>query len=570
MTRELKYGGILRESLNGNSDELHRTQSSRAPPLRPSPITPRTLAFHDSQSEVGSWNSRRRPSLTESNGGLNSRASHLRNANLAYGQGRTYNSSPLAPRGVDVSSHHPGEGPGMEGTESSASTAAPSMIWDELDEMKSRIHRLELTRKPAATSAAAMSRISDERPATAVTNATSMSASPKRGGGGNVVQAETGSATSSQREQQPIILSALSKTKDIVSSDVYSSIESAANDALSLMSMMGAPGQPGPISSGASTIGGGGSVTDRQLRRKAESICRSLTELCLALTEEASEKSTEDTLTSPRDQETVVSPTASRFNAISSQRRPSALTDQTLARLNPTGRAPSSLEQRRTGQLSSGPLASPRYAALPGTAAAAVGRKSSLLVSRRRAGTEEPEEQTGRRSSLLLRSRRAGTEEPEEGRKTSLLLRGRRGTNDEEEEEPRFRAPSRAVTEVNSLRPLRRDYVSQPASQQEPNGTVSSTLPRRRLLPSSLNSRMNAPLSPAAQSPATGRRFLERSTPERDSNSGAERLTEDRGQRQLSLSQTAMLNRTSSISRRRDSHIPSLSSPREPQAGIYR
>lgn len=578
MTRELNNRGIAGEqpkpSPSRVSDEPVRTQSSRAASLRPSPITPRTLAFHDSQSEVGSWNSRRRSSLTESGIGLPSRASHLRSTNLAYAHGRTYNSSPLAPRAVDASSHHPAETiHGVEGTESSASTAAPSMIWDELDDMKSRIHRLELTSKPAATSAAAMSRISDERPATAITNATSMSASPKRGGGAAAPQTEIGSATSSQREQ-PIVMSALSKTKGMVSSDVYSAIESAANDALSLMSMMGAPGQPGPISSGASAIGGGGgaSVTDRQLRRKAESICRSLTELCLALAEEAPDRPSQITVTTPREQETPVSPTASRFNNTSDQRRPSVLSDQKLARLNPTHRAPSTLEQRRVTLMSSTPLPSPRYAALPGALADGVGRKSSLLVSRRRAGTEEPEEQTGRKSSLLLRTRRAGTEEPEEGRKTSLLLRARRGTDEEEGEEgePRFRAPSRAATEVNSLRPLRRDYASQSVAGQDPSGAASSALPRRRFVSSNLNSRLVAPPSPAAPTPPAGRRFLDRSTPERDTNSVAEKLAEDRGQRQFSLSQTAMLNRTTSVSRRRDSHIPSLSSPSTQAAGAYR
>ncbi|KAB5570406.1 hypothetical protein GE09DRAFT_706742 [Coniochaeta sp. 2T2.1] len=573
MTRELNYRGIARDqpkpSWTGSNDEPARTQSSRAGSLRPSPITPRTLAFHDSQSEAGSGYSRRRPSITESSGGLPSRASQLRNPNLAYAQGRTYNSSPLAPRTVDASSHHPADtNHGLEGTESSASTAAPSMIWDELDDMKSRIRRLELTGKPPATSAAAMSRISDERPATAVTNATSMSASPKRNAGTNAPQTEVGSTTSSQRDSQPIVLSALSKTKGIVSSDVYSAIESAVNDALALMSMMGAPGLPGPISSGASTIGGGGggSVTDRQLRRKAESICRNLTELCLALTEDAPEKPTEITVSSPPEQETVVSPTTSRMNNVSSQRRPSALTDQTLSRLNATPRGPSSLDQRRT-YLSTTPLPSPRFAALPGSQTDGVGRKSSLLVSRRRAGTEEPEEQTGRKSSLLLRTRRAGTEEPDEGRKTSLLLRTRRGTNDDEEDEARFRAPSRAVTEVNGLRPLHRNYA---AHDQDANGQASSALPRRRLLPSSLNSRLAGPSSPAVPSPATSRRFLDRSTPERDTNSVAEKLAEERGQRQFSLSQTAMLNRTSSVSRRRDSHIPSLSSPSTQQAGAYR
>lgn len=577
MTRELNRRGNAREptpSWTNSSEDSPRTQSGRVTSLRPSPITPRTTSFQDSQSEVGSAYSRRRPSVTESNGGVPSRASQLRSANL-YGQSRAYNSSPLVPRSVEVSSHHPAEtNHGVEGTESSASTAAPSMIWDELDDLKSRIHRLELTGKPPATSAAAMSRVSDERPATAVTNATTMSASPKRGSGGNAPTADATSTTSSQRESQPLLLSALSKTKSIVTPDVYHAIESAATDALALTSMMGAPGQLGPISSGASTIGGGGSVTDRQLRRKAESICRSLTELCLALADEPAVKPTQLIITTPRENEVITSPTGTRLNSTPTQRRPSALMDQTLARLNPAPRAPSSLEQRRSTLLNSTPLASPRLALAPGTPTelGPVGRKSSLLISRtRRAGTEEPEESTGRKSSLLLRTRRAGTEEPEEGRKTSLLLRGRRGTNDEEDEELKVRAPSRAVTEVNSLRPLRRDYASQSAtSQQDQEGGASSALPRRRLLPSSLNSRLIAPASPAAPSPSSGRRFLDRSTPERDTNSVAEKLAEDRGQRQLSLSQTAMLNRTSSISRRRDSGIPSLSSTNVQQAGSYR
>ncbi len=40
-----------------------------------------------------------------------------------------------------------------------------------------------------------------------------------------------------------------------LSSDVYGAIEQAAKDALALSQMVGVAGQPGPISSGASTIG---------------------------------------------------------------------------------------------------------------------------------------------------------------------------------------------------------------------------------------------------------------------------------------------------------------------------
>ncbi len=74
------------------------------------------------------------------------------------------------------------------------------------------------------------------------------------------------------------------------------------------------------------------------------------------------------------------------------------------------------------------------------------------------AGTEEPED--GRRTSTLLRSRRAGTEELEDPLdRKPILSRGRRSTLDNGEDESRFRTPSRAITEVNGLRP--REYISQ-------------------------------------------------------------------------------------------------------------
>lgn len=589
MTRELNYRAATREQAPSASarrvEEPPRTQTGRMSALRPSPITPRTSAFQDVQSEVGSAYSRRRTSVTEGSGGVSSRSSHLRSANLSHGQGRIYNSSPLVPRSIDLSNsynqqqqqqheaHHAGEG--TESSTGSTAAAAPSMIWDELDDLKSRIHRLELTGKQPATSAQAMSRASEERPPTAVTNATTVSASPKRTSpkrsiGTMQPQADEMSTTSSQREAQPaqpILLAALSKTKALVSPDVYDAIESAANDALALTSMMGAPGQPGPISSGASTIGGSGSVTDRQLRKKAESICRSLTELCLALTDEATVKVPHAVTLTPREDDIPISPTTVKYSSITRTRQPSIVAEPAMARVNPAPRAPTSLEQRRMTLLGNTALPSPRsaFASATTTDATGPGRKSSLLLARtRRAGTEEPEEQSGRKSSLLLRTRRAGTEEPEEGRKTSLLLRNRRGTINDGDDLS-LRAPSRATTEVTQLRNLPRDYTSRQES-------TSSALPRRRLAPTGLNSRLVPPSSPALATPpasTTGRRFLERHTPDRDTSSATERLAEDRAQRHFSMSHTAMLNRTSSISRRRDSAIPTVSTNAS-QAGSYR
>jgi hypothetical protein len=484
---------------------------------------------------------------------------------------------------ADVPHHGPETNHGVEGTESSSSTAAPSTVWDELDDLKSRIHRLELTGKMPSTS---VSRSSEERPRTATTNATTVSASPKRGSGTGPAHADGNSNGVVPREAQPLLLSALSKTRELVSPEVFTAIESAATDAMALSSMIGTVGQPGPISSGASTIGGyNGSVTDRQLRKKADSICRSLTELCLALADPAAQKKQPQPATAAPEPDLLLSPTSinATAGALTPERRPSAIAD-VMAKASTSPRAPTSLEQKRKTMLAGISLPTARYSTVPSTPLETPGRKSSLLLARiRRTATEEPEEipQTGRRSSLLLRSRRSGTEEPEEnreGRKTSLLLRTRKTTN-EEEDELRSRVPSRAITEVNSFRTVPRDLAVSAGTAQPPaenHAVASPVLPRRRILPSAIATRL-ASAVPTASVPTTpARKYLDRSilpdrgTPqergsylERAANNNiSERLAEERGQqRQNSLGQSGMLSRTGSLGRRtRESSIPSLRS----------
>lgn len=584
-----------------------RAQLGRTP-QKPSPITPKQISFKDTFGESSSAYQRRRQSLTDNHNLSSSRATQYRNANLAMAQARTYHSSPLVPKSTNVladgSQHNsPEANNGVEGTESSSSTAAPSTVWDELDDLKSRIHRLERTGKMPSTSGGGMSRSSDDRPRTATTNATTVSASPKHKSGPGSAHADGNSTSQTPREAQPLLLSALSKTKDLVSPEVFSAIELAATDAMALTSMIGAVGQPGPISSSASTIGGySGSVTDRQLRKKADSICRSLTELCLALADQTGPKKQPQPAPAAPRPEPLLSPTSihATVGDLTAQRRPSAIADM-IAKESTSTRAPTSLEQKRKTMLASISLPTSRYATAPSTPLeSTAGRKSSLLLARiRRTGTEEPEEipQAGRRSSLLLRSRRAGTEEPEEpreGRKTSLLLRTRKAVN-EEEDESRARIPSRAITEVNSFgdrsRAAPRDLAMTSTNNQGPaeNSPTSSALPRRRLIPSAIATRLST-TGPTASAPTTpARRYLERSTfqdrglpqersihQERGSylersthqergpvNTAAERLAEERGpqQRQNSLGQTPTLNRTGSLGRRtRESGIPSLRS----------
>lgn len=162
----------------------------------------------------------------------------------------------------------------VEGTESTMSTTAPSTVWDELDELKSRIRKLELTGKLPSSSAAAMS--TDERPQTATTTVTTMSSSPKHGKASISVLDSAIDGVSAT--VHPLLHEALRKARPVISVDIYQKLETTASDALQLASVLGAGLQYG----NASVIGASSS-TERQLRRKADSMCRGLTELTIAL-----------------------------------------------------------------------------------------------------------------------------------------------------------------------------------------------------------------------------------------------------------------------------------------------
>ncbi|KAL6403801.1 hypothetical protein AUP68_13173 [Ilyonectria robusta] len=490
-------GSGRRDTLDGDDTgdvflKIAREESSRRRPDENLPDETQSVVESENASQ-----SRRRPSITDNNSTPQARGPTFRTP-TAHNHSKAYNSSPLV-KSFDFPPQQQQQQPAaeasqVEGTESTTSNTAPSTVWDELDDLKSRIHRLELTGKLPSTSGAAVSRLSDERPPTANTTVTTMSSSPKRPGKDNQV-IDTLSNTSIQKEAHPLLHAALTKSKHLLDVEVYRALESAANDAMALSTMMGSPGQLGPISSGASTIGSGTTMTDRQLRRKADS-------------------------------------------------------------------------ERRLNLLNGNPLPGPRTTtSTPSTPLESISqRRSSLMVARtRRAGTEEPED--GRRSSVMLRTRRAGTEEPEEGRRTSLLVRNRRGTMGEDDgDQPIFRSPSRAHTDLNTMRNVTQEQLSQPQASE--NSTLgSSALPRRRFASSNLNpSRLATPLTSNVPSP---RRYLERSGQDRDGSNVTEKIPEERSQRHMSMGQS-LLGRTSSMIRRpnRDSTVTITQS--SAAAGGYR
>ncbi|OJJ79441.1 putative LPXTG-motif cell wall anchor domain protein [Aspergillus glaucus CBS 516.65] len=171
----------------------------------------------------------------------------------------------------------------QDGTESTLSTNAPSTVWDELEDLKSRIRKLELTGKLPPSSQAAMSSASNsggERPRTAATTATTLSSSPnhRRKESGPSAEPDTAPAN----PVHPLLQSALAKSKTVLGNDVYRTLEATATDATALSTILGS----GSIPSSSASVINGYNPSDRQSRRKADSVCRGLTELCLALSDD--------------------------------------------------------------------------------------------------------------------------------------------------------------------------------------------------------------------------------------------------------------------------------------------
>ncbi|RJE17894.1 hypothetical protein PHISCL_09770 [Aspergillus sclerotialis] len=232
----------------------------------------------------------------------------------------------------------------QDGTESTLSTTAPSTVWDELEDLKSRIRKLELTGKLPPSSQEAMSSAVVERPRTAATTATTLSSSPKHDR--RVSNPSAGSDVATTTSQiHPLLQSALAKGKDVLSREVYNALEMTVADALRLSSILGS----GVPLSGNFSVANGYNSSDRQARRKADSVCRSLTELCLALSDEQLNK--QRPTSHERDSNSYQQ---NGFDGMSPattpsyQRSGSHEPEGTSRRRSTTTRAPSRLDTRRS------------------------------------------------------------------------------------------------------------------------------------------------------------------------------------------------------------------------------
>ena len=366
--------------------------------------------------------------------------SHLRPPSRS----QTGRSSRLVSENLYTSRFKPAEQPP---TESTVSTTAPSTVWDELDDLKSRIKKLELTGKLPPSSAAAMT--SSERPRTATTQATTMSSSPKHKPS---ISALPSAIEGIPSTSHPLLHEALSNAKSSISNDVFQKLQATASDALQLSAMTSQETQ--------TTLRGLMSPADeRQLRRRTESMCRSLTELAIALLSESRGISSPAARPASRD--------AGAASALRSRRTSNEHTDRPPV----TTRVQSRLDSRRTSLLNQQSASSPAQATEFDTSAASV-------IS-----------QPGTTSRLISR--------------TSTATRHRRTPGqvdgaDDAEESPSIRPVSRAMTDIGSSHrqtardrtTFSREYTKQhplPLSQVD---TTSNTTP----LPANLVSRRTYPM----------------------------------------------------------------------------
>jgi len=298
-----------------------------------------------------------------------------------------------------------------------------------------------------------------ERPKTATTAATTtMSFSPKH------KPAATPQLQSAiegiPSNIHPNLHEALGNAKAALSNEVFQKLQATAQDALQLSMMM----SPESHITAGSTIGVT-SVTERQIRRRTESMCRGLTELAIAMLADNKAPGQPTTRPGSRDAYQTISGLRSRRYSNEPSDRPPV-----------TSRVQSRLETRRT----SGAVGS--MSNTPATPSDDLYQTPPTHVPQMPTSTSS---RTGRTASSLVRSRRAPGHNMD-------------GAVEDEENSPSVRPVSRAMTEVSTYRQMAKDraaysreYTAQhPLPQQVASSPLDTTSTTRSRLPSHISTHL--------------------------------------------------------------------------------
>ncbi|KAI4191559.1 MAG: hypothetical protein LQ346_004746 [Caloplaca aetnensis] len=536
--RDRSYAASAHPLESGKRRYLHSELSSKA-----SFTTPRARdsSFHETSPEFSDLYGRR-PSITESTSGLPSRS--YKQAGRSYLSGNHYNSSPLMNTSPQVDPVRRQQSFRLDGTESTISTTAPSTVWDELDDLKSRIRKIELIGKLPSSSGAAISGAVNGRPRTASTTMTTASISPKRRHANVSPDASTVKDTNTS-SFHPLLHSALAKARDWIDPKAYKALESTASDALTLAAMTG-----NPKPTGEAAVQNAPQTIDRQIRRKADSLCRSLTELCIVLSEEKSSK--EPAISTSRPGSRVGRKLSTDLQT---PENPQTLRSTSQEPERSSSRIMSRLEARRTSLLAANTSTPPN---------AQNHKLDSPLIHQEASTPTQRPTLTDHTSSALLHRRRTVDGNTNSGSPTYSVNNSNRplsraaATTTDQRPSPVTRLSS--TTTTTEQRPshttrISREYTSQhplptlssasSSQQQHHSPSIRSSLPsssttsRRSYFPTNNNS----PSTPSNQhliQPGS-RRYMssaaERQTPPSSSENSSNRFAEARQQRIASLGQ---------------------------------
>ncbi|MCJ1244102.1 hypothetical protein MMC30_001300 [Trapelia coarctata] len=485
-------------------DSRHQTRLSGAASRQPINSS-HNASNHEASPDLPRYG--RRSSITETTLGFQPKP--YRQSRLSHAANGQYHSSPLNSRSQMYEQGSPPT-PRAEGTESTVSTTAPSTIFDELDDLKSRLRKLELTAKMPTSSGAAITSAANERPPTATTTVTTLSSSPKRGRHISTSPEESVLNGQVDSSVHPLLHQALAKSKLLVRLPVYRALETAVSDALAMVQMTTINLNTGTASNGI----------DRKVKRKADGVCRSLTELCIALSEEKPKVDSEQPkLGSPLKE--AVPTRMQREDSAEPQRTRRAMSHDPEE--STASRVLSRLEARRTSMLvfngnpqgNSAARESPVDVATPAQAAASM---------------------------------------PTLNRTSTVLQRARRVIDDDNDRT--VRPFSRTNTDLSLARPPVRhttgtkDYIQTAANQDQRSPTLQSALPVRRHF---LNSNLHSPTTPPTQ--LSTPRYHERTTP---NSADSLRLVEARQRRLASMGQYNLAVRQGSDSLGRQFRRPSV------------
>ncbi|KAL8757063.1 MAG: hypothetical protein Q9199_002504 [Rusavskia elegans] len=461
--REQKYAASAHPLDQRNHGYLPSDLSSK-----PSFTSPRVRNYsnRDTSPEMPA-SSGRRQSIAGSRSGTRPRT--YNQSARSHISGNYYDSSPIA---QDTRLH---QAIPPDDTESTTSTTAPSTVWDELDDLKSRIRKLELTGKLPSSSSAAIASVANDRPRTATTTMTTASSSPKDRIPKNVSpEASTVKGTDTSN-LHPLLHSALAKAKPLINPKAYRALETTASDALTLAAMTGAAKSAGQQTSAQDAS----RVNNRHIRRKADSTCRGLTELCIALCEEktSTESPTANAQTGSREY------VQDNTNGTPFPEDPPRVRASSQDPNRPSSRIISRLEARRSSLLASN--------AFPSTTLQPNNQSDSPTIQQHNISTPAQPNPHSSRSSVPLHRRRTADSNTD-----TVTLHSRSGSRSTEQ---RPSLPTRMSREFTSQHPI--PTLSNSTNQRRSPSIHSSSGQRKSYFPyyvstSNHSSNNNSPSTP--------------------------------------------------------------------------